>query len=93
MRRAARVDANQTDVVEALRSAGATVRIITQGDGIPDLLVGFDGRTYLMELKDGAKPQSARKLTPAEQKFFDEWQGGNVSIVNSPAEALALILS
>jgi len=93
MRRAARVDANQTDVVETLRSAGATVRIITQGDGIPDLLVSYKGKTYLMELKDGNKPPSARKLTLAEQKFFDEWQGENVFIVNSPAEALALILS
>ena len=73
MRRAAKVDDNQKDIVKALRAIGATVRIVTQGEGIPDLLVGFRGHTVLMEVKDGNKPPSARKLTEAEQKFFEEW--------------------
>ena len=38
---ARRIDANQNDIVKALRACGATVRVISQGDGIPDLLVGF----------------------------------------------------
>ena len=91
MRRAARVDANQTKIVEALREAGARVRVITQGDGIPDLMVHYNGYTILMEVKDGDKPPSARKLTEAEQKFFDEWQGGMLSIVTCVEEALDIL--
>jgi len=76
---------------------GATVRVISQGEGIPDLLVGFIGsdgigRTALLEVKDGRKPPSARVLTPAEQKFFDEWRGGTLAIVNSVDEAIAVVL-
>jgi hypothetical protein len=91
MRHAARIDANQEQVVSALRAMGATVRIVTQGNGLPDLLVGFRGVTILMEVKDGQKVPSARRLTPAEQKFFDEWRGGIVAIVNSVDEAIDLL--
>jgi len=88
MRYANRIDANQGRIVEALRGAGAYVRIVTQGDGIPDLLVGYKGVTILMEVKDGDKVPSARKLTDAEQKFFNEWDGGMLVVVNSVQEAL-----
>ena len=88
MRYANRIDANQNKIVDALRKAGAVVRIISQGDGIPDLLVGYKGYTILMEVKDGDKVPSARKLTEAEQKFFDDWRGGMLVIVNSVEEAL-----
>ena len=91
MRHAARIDANQEQIVSALRAMGATVRIVTQGNGLPDLLVGFRGVTILMEVKDGQKVPSARRLTPAEQKFFDEWRGGIVAIVNSVDEAIDLL--
>jgi Holliday junction resolvase len=91
MRHAARIDANQEQIVAALRAMGATVRIVTQGNGLPDLLVGFRGMTILMEVKDGQKVPSARKLTSAEQKFFDEWSGGIVAIVNSVDEAIDLL--
>lgn len=91
MRRAAKVDANQEQIVSALRACGATVRIVTQGDGLPDLLVGYRGYTILMEVKDGRKPPSARKLTEEEQKFFDNWTGGMLAIVNSVDEALELL--
>jgi hypothetical protein len=88
MRYANRIDANQNKIVDAMRKAGAVVRIISQGDGIPDLLVGYRGFTILMEVKDGDKVPSARKLTEAEQKFFDDWRGGMLVIVNSVEEAL-----
>ena len=91
MRRAAKVDDNQKDIVKALRAIGATVRIVTQGEGIPDLLVGFRGHTVLMEVKDGDKPPSARKLTEAEQKFFEEWRGGMLAVVESVDDAIALL--
>ena len=91
MRYANRIDANQNKIVDALRKAGAVVRIISQGDGIPDLLVGYKGYTILMEVKDGDKVPSARKLTEPEQKFFNDWQGGLLMIVNSPEEALEIL--
>jgi hypothetical protein len=91
MRRAAKIDDNQNDVVKALRAIGATVRIVTQGGGLPDLLVGYRGHTILMEIKDGKKPPSARKLTEAEQKFFDEWRGGLLAVVESVDDAIALL--
>ena len=88
MRYANRIDANQNKIVDAMRKAGAVVRIISQGDGIPDLLVGYKGYTILMEVKDGDKVPSARKLTEAEQKFFDDWRGGMLVVINSVEEAL-----
>jgi hypothetical protein len=88
---ARRVDANQDQIVSALRACGATVRVISQGDGIPDLLVGYRGYTMLLEVKDGRKPPSARELTPAEEKFFKDWTGGILARVNSVEEALEIL--
>jgi len=95
--RARRVDENQQEIVDALRQAGVMVRVVTQGEGLPDLLCGYtnpaSGNQYtiLLEVKDGNKPPSARKLTAAEEKFFMEWTGGLLAIVKSPEEALDLI--
>jgi hypothetical protein len=91
VRYANRIDANQNDIVRALRGFGACVRIISQGDGIPDLLVGYQGRTILMEVKDGDKPPSAQKLTTAEEKFHFEWTGDTCVIVNSVEAALQVL--
>lgn len=88
---ARRVDANQDQIVSALRACGATVRVISQGGGIPDLLVGYRGYTLLLEVKDGNKPPSARELTEPEQKFFEEWTGGLLAIVNNVDEALEIL--
>jgi hypothetical protein len=79
------------EIVRAMRAVGATVRVITQGDGLPDLLVGYNGHTILMEIKDGNKPPSARKLTDNEQKFFDEWKGGPLYKVESVDQALDIL--
>ena len=81
MRHAARVDANQTQIVSALRAAGARVWII----GLPvDLLVGHNGRLMLMEIK---VPKKGRK-TALQTKFFEEWADMPVSLVDGPEAAL-----
>lgn len=92
MRRAAKTDANQTQVVEALRAAGATVQSLAAvGQGVPDLLVGFQGKTLLMEVKDGRKPPSQRQLTEDQLKWHGAWRGGPVAIVDGPDAALRML--
>ena len=91
MRRAAKVDANQREVVAALRDAGATVQLLhAVGEGCPDLLVGYRGGNYLLEVKDGRKPPSAQKLTPQQEIWHRDWRGHRV-VVNSPEAALVAI--
>lgn len=90
-RRAARVDANQTEIVAALRRAGASVKPTHMvGDGFVDIVAGYRGRNLLIEIKDGSKPPSARKLTPDEVRFHDEWRG-EVLVVESVEDALAAL--
>ena len=76
MRRAARTDANQKEVVANLRKLGFSVQHLHQlGKGCPDLLIGKEGRNWLFELKDPDKPPSARQLTEDEKKWFHTWRG------------------
>jgi hypothetical protein len=91
MRRAARIDANQPAIVEALRAAGASVATAhTLGDGFPDLVVGYLGVAVLMEVKDGSKPPSARQLTPEQVKFHANWKGP-ISTVTDVEGALRVL--
>lgn len=83
-----RVDDNHSEIVKGLRAVGATVRSTASlGSGFPDLAVGWKGSTYLLEVKDGRKPASKRKLTPDEEKFHMEWNG-HAAIIGSLDEAL-----
>jgi hypothetical protein len=92
MRRAAKIDANQPQIVEALRKAGATVHSLAAvGNGIPDLLVGYANKTALLEVKDGRQPPSARQLTPDQQQWHQTWTGGTVAIVPDVQAALRVL--
>lgn len=66
--RARRVDANLTTIVKAYRKLGCKVHV-TNGDW--DLTVQYGGVTDLVEVKDGDKPPSARKLTEHEEKTHE----------------------
>jgi len=84
MRRAARTDGNHEEIVKALRAVGATVQSLAAvGHGVPDLLVGYQGKTILMEVKDGTKSTSKRQLTEDQVKWIDAWSGGSVFIVDN----------
>lgn len=88
-----KVDSNQTRVVKALRELGATVQHLhAVGKGCPDLLVGYKGGNYLLEVKDGEKAESQRKLTPDQVIWHYDWKG-QVAIVTSPRDAIDKILS
>jgi hypothetical protein len=84
MRHAKKVDANQEQIVSALRAAGAYVWIIS----LPvDLLVGYKGHTFLVEIKRTAKS----RFTPLQQDFFESWGGGTLARVNDAESALRMI--
>jgi len=75
--RARRIDSNQNLIVKQLRIMGVSVYVSSMlGKGFPDLVLGIRGVNYLIELKDGSKVKSAKKLTKDEQVFFDTWKGG-----------------
>ncbi|MCY7277677.1 MAG: hypothetical protein LH702_29055 [Phormidesmis sp. CAN_BIN44] len=91
MRRAARTDSNQTEIVAILRSLGCSVQPLhTVGSGCPDLLIGIDGQNLLLEVKDGSKPPSARRLTSDQQVWHTNW-GGQAAIVQSLEDAIAIV--
>jgi hypothetical protein len=84
MRYAARVDANQEQIVSALRAAGAYVWVI----GLPvDLLVGHKNHTYLVECKHGPR----KRLTALQADFFESWSGSTLARVDSPDAALRML--
>ena len=89
--RAARTDANHAEIVKALRAIGASVFDTSRvGGGYPDLTVGFRGRNWLLEVKDGRRPPSERRLTAAQELFVQQWRG-HWACVTSADEAIELV--
>lgn len=87
MRYRARIDKNQPSIVKELRKLGFSVLCLHQlGKGVPDLLIGKDGRNYLIELKSSDKG----KLTTDEAQFFQDWKG-NAIVATSIEDIINLI--
>ena len=92
MRRAAKVDANQVAVVKKLRDCAVKVEVLSGvGQGVPDLLCGFRGVNVLLELKDGEKFPSDRKLTLDQKAWHESWPG-QVDVVEDFDSAFAVVL-
>ena len=67
-----------------MRNAGAYVFIL----GLPvDLLVGYKGKTVLVEVKDGPR----KRLTSLQRVFFENWTGDTISRIDSVEAALRLL--
>lgn len=90
MKYACKIDANQPQIVAALRKAGCAVEHLhSVGKGCPDLLCAIDGQTFLIEVKDGSKPPSKQALTPDQIVWHAQWKA-RVHVVNSVDGALAV---
>jgi hypothetical protein len=91
-RLAARVDGNHAAVVQALRDFGMRVlSLAPMGKGCADLLVGYRDQLFMLELKDGSLPPSARKLTVQELEFVATWP--QTYVVTSPQEAIETVVN
>ena len=79
------IDANQSEIVAALRSAGWKVHDThALGGGIPDLAVWREGGPRVwVEIK-----MPGEKVTEAERAFFYEWGPGAAIVVYSSEQAL-----
>lgn len=86
IRRASRKDANQSRIVKTLRDVGVKVYILNEP---VDLLTGFQGVLRAIEIKDGSRIPSQRKLKPSQEKFMSEFQGCPIFKVENALEALA----
>lgn len=88
---ASAVDRNQSEIVLMLQKVGCTVQLLHRvGQGCPDIVVGYQNRNLLFEIKDGLLPPSKRKLTSAEAEWHEAWRG-QVVTVSSVREALEAI--
>lgn len=86
MRRAAKIDANQTQIVSALRAAGASVLSLAPiGKGCPDLLAAIRGEMFLIECKHGKG-----KTNDLQKKWHEEWRA-DVHVAYTAEDALKAI--
>lgn len=92
MRRAAKVDENQSELVRAAEQFGCSVCSLAQhGAGVPDLLIGqaskWGRRNILVEVKS-----DTGILTPEQIRFHREWRG-QVDIARTVEELISVLKS
>jgi Holliday junction resolvase len=86
MRSHVKRDANHGEIVDVLKSYGFSVYDAAHaGRGFPDLVVGFDGLTFLAEIKSGEK----KPLTDGQKEFAEQWRGSPVVVLRSRANAVS----
>ena len=97
MRRAARRDENEREIIDALERIGATVQPLNMR-GVPDLLVGFRGRTHLLEVKMPEPQHTPRAtkerhgLTDDQKRWHDTWRGDAPWVVRTGAQAVTVVV-
>ncbi len=71
-----RKDDNHDEVVRDLQRLGCSVIDLSQvGGGCPDLLIGWRGRNFLVEIKNPNRPPSATRLSASQEVFRHLWRG------------------
>jgi len=91
MRHRAKIDDNQPAIVKALEQIGCSVQSLAAcGSGVPDLLVGYRGYNVLLEIKDGKKIPSKRKLTQDQTVWHVLWKG-QVKVVETVEQAISAV--
>ena len=94
MRRAAKVDSNHCDIVQAFLRLGCSVQDLHRvGGGCPDLLVGIAGRVnILVEIKQPAKRKARQGgLQDNQVEFMKSWRGWPIAVVYSVDDVVQLV--
>lgn len=92
MRRRAKSDGNQAEIVKQLRRIPNLSVVVTSrvGQGYPDIVVGFQGVNFMMEIKDPKQSPSQRKLTNDEEHFQRNWRG-QYAVVTTIEDCVSVI--
>jgi len=75
MIRAAKKDANHNEIDAVFKSLGYRTMDLSQLKNACDMLAEKGNKVWLVEIKDGSKAPSQRKLTEGEKKFAEKWNG------------------
>jgi hypothetical protein len=76
MRRAAKRDVNEPEIIAALKAIGATVKQLNDTNA-PDLAVGFRGVNYFIEVK-----YKYGKLSDGQRDWHEGWNGQSATVWN-----------
>jgi hypothetical protein len=87
LRWAANRDANDKEIVAALRKVGASVQDLCRvGGGCPDKLIGFRGQNKVAEIKVPGK-----KSKPNQAQWSDKWKGEKPGVLETVEDALRFL--
>jgi hypothetical protein len=85
---ARRTDANHSDIVKAFRDLNCSVFDTSRvAGGFPDIIVGKNGITVLVEIKADNK----KKFTAAQDMFMLNWHGSAVSRIQDLEGVINLV--
>ena len=66
-----KVDSNQAQIIADLKKIGVSVLNLSRvGGGCPDILVGWQGKNILIEIKT-----AKGDLNDLQIEFFEQWKG------------------
>lgn len=88
----ARIDNNQKEIVSALRRAGAGVlSIADKGNGAPDIVVGFRGENYFIEIKNPNTSYGKKGAQENQKAFALTWPGKTPQVAYSIADCFKIL--
>lgn len=97
MNYAKRKDENQNEVVAEILAAlpdADCIDLSGAGGGVPDIVIGWNRRNWLFEVKNPNKPRSDQELTEPQKDLHARWKGrGQIAVIKTAAEALAVMLN
>lgn len=86
-------DANHEQIVRVFRQMHCSVveTLRTGVRGCPDLVVGFGGHSFLVEIKNPETSYGRRGLNPNQKDFIAEWHGSRIEQVSCVDDAVKLV--